>query len=476
MGFSALSCQLSVSQFPVSSARHRSTGYWRLATGYWLLVSSLLPLTGHYVSPRRRPGRSRRSCTRRRPRAGKRRPGRTRRCFAIPPSGIVAIDLAFASSTVTPLLLGVDLVKVPDAIGVDAARDDLVDPDPDAASSIARVFASAGTDARSTVDSPRFGIGSLTDEEVDIRIAPPPRACHRRHRRAHHAQRAEQQQVRRILPRGIVERDRQTGRGAHPSWSSARRCRRNVSRGCLDPSLNAHRPIERRRHGQHLRSRSRARSAPPRLVIAASSRDEIETRAPLTRQRARDRVTESFARPGNQRHFVFQLKIHLRISAGCGRYLPQGKCSPVLGSYSNRSTPSSVGGAGCCRSFRRDPHGMAGASQRLAPLHDPIESLARRLVQRRGRRPRGRAARARPGGGALPSGSPCRCLPGTRSASAARRGKTCRPPRSISPGTEQRDDCDEDLGKSKAGHRAGRASEQFLEQEHTAKPAEDPHR
>ena len=45
-----------------------------------------------------------------------------------------------------------------------------------AASSSASVFASAETDARTTVDSPRFGIGSLTDDEVDIRIAPPPRA------------------------------------------------------------------------------------------------------------------------------------------------------------------------------------------------------------------------------------------------------------------------------------------------------------
>ena len=45
-----------------------------------------------------------------------------------------------------------------------------------AASSSASVFDSADTDARSTVDRPRFGIGSLTDDDVDTRIAPPPRA------------------------------------------------------------------------------------------------------------------------------------------------------------------------------------------------------------------------------------------------------------------------------------------------------------
>src|SRR3954471_22667483 len=43
------------------------------------------------------------------------------------------------------------------------------------ASSIASVFARADTDARSTVDNPRFGTGSFTDDEVDTRIAPPPR-------------------------------------------------------------------------------------------------------------------------------------------------------------------------------------------------------------------------------------------------------------------------------------------------------------
>ena len=45
-----------------------------------------------------------------------------------------------------------------------------------AASSSASVFDSADTDARRTVDSPRFGIGSFTDADVDIRIEPPPRA------------------------------------------------------------------------------------------------------------------------------------------------------------------------------------------------------------------------------------------------------------------------------------------------------------
>src|SRR5947199_6164640 len=45
------------------------------------------------------------------------------------------------------------------------------------ASSSDSVLASADTDARITLDSARFAIGSLTDEEVLTRIAPPPRAC-----------------------------------------------------------------------------------------------------------------------------------------------------------------------------------------------------------------------------------------------------------------------------------------------------------
>ncbi|OFW07367.1 MAG: hypothetical protein A3H96_05175 [Acidobacteria bacterium RIFCSPLOWO2_02_FULL_67_36] len=45
------------------------------------------------------------------------------------------------------------------------------------ASSSASVLARADTEARNTVDSPRFGMGSLTDADVDIRIAPPPRPC-----------------------------------------------------------------------------------------------------------------------------------------------------------------------------------------------------------------------------------------------------------------------------------------------------------
>ncbi len=48
---------------------------------------------------------------------------------------------------------------------------------PDGASSIARVLASADTLARSTVERPRLGIGSFTEAEVDMRMAPPPRAC-----------------------------------------------------------------------------------------------------------------------------------------------------------------------------------------------------------------------------------------------------------------------------------------------------------
>ena len=37
-------------------------------------------------------------------------------------------------------------------------------------------MASADTAARTTVESPRFGIGSFTEDDVDMRIAPPPRS------------------------------------------------------------------------------------------------------------------------------------------------------------------------------------------------------------------------------------------------------------------------------------------------------------
>ena len=59
----------------------------------------------------------------------------------------------------------------------------------------------------------------------------------------------------------------------------------------------------------------------------------------------------------------------------------------------------------------------------LNPCHHAIERLARRRVERgAGRRVAGLASAPRRE--ALPCGSPCRSLPGTRTASAARRGRT----------------------------------------------------
>ena len=92
------------------------------------------------------------------------------------PRGIAAIARLRLVGRHT-LLLRIDLVELPHAIGIDAAGDDLIDADASAASSIASVLASAETDARNTVDSPRFGIGSFTDDDVETRIAPPPRFC-----------------------------------------------------------------------------------------------------------------------------------------------------------------------------------------------------------------------------------------------------------------------------------------------------------
>ena len=207
---------------------------------------------------------------------------------------------------------------------------------PVAASSSASVFASADDRARSTVDNPRFGIGSFTDDDVDIRIAPPPRALHRRHRRAHHAQRAEQQQLRRILPRGIVERQRQTGRRparvGHQGIDAAEGvlCRLRPIAGCAS--------ADRTSTGMASTLRARLALDPrPRVLDRRFVTRRDRHASALAGQCAGDSVPESFARPGDERHFVFQLKIHLRFSAVADG-LP-GQCSPVLCSDSRRSGP-----------------------------------------------------------------------------------------------------------------------------------------
>ena len=147
-----------------------------------------------------------------------------------------------------------------------------------AASSSASVFASAETDARSTVESPRFGIGSFTDADVDIRIEPPPRCLHRRHRRPDHAQRAEQQQIHRVLPRRIVKRHGRAGRRAAGVGEQQIDAAESFDR-LLSPGGDLIAVADVHRHREHVSRR------PPTSRFAASSIDagvvdEIETIAP----------------------------------------------------------------------------------------------------------------------------------------------------------------------------------------------------
>ena len=133
--------------------------------------------TGRSESDRRPPAPSRRSCSWRHRRAGTRRRGRTRPARR---SGRAECRRSISSSPRrrrSPCFL--PLIS-------SSCRTRSVSIRPgmiwltrifEVASSSASVLASAETDARSTVESPRFGIGSLTDDEVDMRIAPPPRAC-----------------------------------------------------------------------------------------------------------------------------------------------------------------------------------------------------------------------------------------------------------------------------------------------------------
>ena len=178
---------------------------------------------------------------------------------------------------------------------------------------------------------------------------------------------------------------------------------------------------------------SRARRPPcarcAAALIACSSRDAIDTLRPFARQRRGHGVAEPAARAGDHRDLALQTEIHASLRQ---------------------------------RNSAADPG------------HDPIERLPRGRVERRRRAPRGRRWPARRGGAGLPCGSPCRCLPGTRSASTAPRDRTRRRPRR----RRRRDTArrsDEDLREREAGHRAGRAGHQLLEQEHAAETAEDPH-
>ncbi len=175
------------------------------------------------------------------------------------------------------------------------------------ASSIASVFASADTDARNTVDSPRFGIGSLTEAEVDIRMAPPPRACIERHRGPHHPQRTEQQQLRRILPCRIVERD--GGAGRRPARIGEQQIdAAEPPRGLVGPAPDRVGRAHVHRHREDVAPDARGGGG-DRLLVARGDRDL----RPFTRQRLGHRKAKPAARAGHHRDFALQAKIH-RVS------------------------------------------------------------------------------------------------------------------------------------------------------------------
>ena len=125
-----------------------------------------------------------------------------------------------------------------------------------------------------------------------------------------------------------------------------------------------------------------------------------------------------------------------------------------------------------CLSARDPFHALSVSSTHV---QHAVERLLRRRVERRRRARASRRWRARRGGAALPCGSPCRCLPGTRTASAAPRDRRRRRRRPSRRRGTVRHDPTRISGKREAGHRAGRAGDQLLEQEDTAEPAEDLH-
>ena len=244
---------------------------------------------------------------------------------------------------------------------------------------------------------------------------------HRRHRRPHHAQRAEQQQVR---PRPATPHRRTTAPrrpAVRRRWRTADRRRRTCS---VVASAQRWMPVGRSHVQRQWPARwpgrgARARRADRRFV-ARRDRDE---RA-FARERLRDREAEPAARARDHRHFALQSEIH---------------APPSLGLYraSRAGHPDS-------------DRAMCHAPVRVDPRHHAIERLARRRVERGRRAPASPGWPARRGGAALPCGSPCRCLPGTRSASAARRGRTRRPPRPRWPARNSADDPHEDLRETRS--------------------------
>ena len=262
-----------------------------------------------------------------------------------------------------------------------------------AASSSASVLDSADTDARSTVESPRFGIGSFTESRGRHQDRAAAARLHRRHRRAHHPQRAEEQQVDRVLPRRVVERQRGAGGRAAAVG---------------EQQIDAAEPLDRLRRPRGGCDRRCGRPRPsPRTVGAADEiraaaasidawlLDEIETSAPSRASASRDGEAEPAARPADHRDFAFQTEIHClpRKSdqarpavAACATVMPaRGRAPPRrrVERARGRARRCARQRAAAAQHFLADRH--ADAFLKLEPhqRHRAVEHVGRRVVARR---------------------------------------------------------------------------------------------
>ena len=230
---------------------------------------------------------------RRRPRAGTRRPGRTRRRLAVTAHRDRAFDFAFASAAEMPCFLRVDLVELhgrgrcrggPGMIWLTRIFD--------GASSRASVLASADTDARSTVESPRFGIGSLTDEEVETRIAPPPREV---------IDGTAARIIRSVLNssrfaascHAASSNDSDGPAGGPPPLHSSRSTPPNFSIVAVAHFWMSRGGLDVHRHRERLATQPSRAAACDRRLVARRDRDD----RPFSRERLRDGEAEPLARP-----------------------------------------------------------------------------------------------------------------------------------------------------------------------------------
>ena len=201
--------------------------------------------------------------------------------------------------------------------------------------------------------------------------------------------------------------ERRAGGRAAACWRTADRRRRSAR-----PSSRVQ-PIDRvgRAAGRAACAR-RSRPVPGAIggrasIDACVARRDRDERA-FGRQRPRDGEAEPLARAADHRHFALQprsmpLRIGLIAESGSLRLINLA-----------------------CATSHCSTHVITRSS-----------ACARRRVERAAGAPRRRRSRARRAGAALPSGSPCRCLPGTRTASAAPPGRTRRPASSISAGSRK---------------------------------------